>query len=93
MLSKKLNINYILVTMGSDGMMLVGKDNITKHIKATSSKEVFDVTGAGDTVIAVLCAAFVSSENDNDIYFAAYSCKYCSWRSDKKIRCSICGRK
>ena len=50
LLSKKLNINSILITMGSDGMMLVGKDNITKHIKATSSKEVFDVTGAGDTV-------------------------------------------
>ena len=71
LLSKKLNINYILVTMGSDGMMLVGKDNITKHIKATSSKEVFDVTGAGDTVIAVLCATFVSSENDNDMSFAS----------------------
>lgn len=69
-LSKKLNINSILVTLGSNGMILIQKNNKTEYINAASKKEVFDVTGAGDTVIAVLCAAYLSSK-DNDLYFAA----------------------
>lgn len=69
-LSKKLNINSILVTLGPDGMILVSKNKKYQHIKATSEKEVFDVTGAGDTVIAVLCAAYISSKS-KDLNFAA----------------------
>ncbi|MBT7543499.1 MAG: D-glycero-beta-D-manno-heptose 1-phosphate adenylyltransferase [Gammaproteobacteria bacterium] len=69
-LSKTLNINSILVTLGFDGMLLIQKDKKTEYINATSKKEVFDVTGAGDTVIAVLCAAYLSSK-DSDLYFAA----------------------
>ena len=51
-------------------MILVSKNKIYHHIKATSEKEVFDVTGAGDTVIAVLCAAYISSKS-KDLNFAA----------------------
>ena len=69
-LSDKLNINSILVTLGSDGMILVRKNKKAEHIKATSANEVFDVTGAGDTVIAVLCAAYISFEDDN-LHFAS----------------------
>ena len=69
-LSSKLNINSILVTLGSDGMILVRKNKKAEHIKATSANEVFDVTGAGDTVIAVLCAAYISFEDDN-LHFAS----------------------
>ena len=69
-LSNKLNINSVLITLGSDGMILVRKNQKAEHIKATSANEVFDVTGAGDTVIAVLCATYISSPDD-DLHFAS----------------------
>lgn len=49
---------YVLVTLGSKGMMLVGKDE-TASIP-TYSREVFDVTGAGDTAIAYLAASLAN---------------------------------
>ena len=49
---KKHNINEILVTRSSEGMLLIGEGYI-KKIKA-NAKKVRDVTGAGDTVISVL---------------------------------------
>ncbi len=47
-----LQIDHLLITLGAEGMALFEGDQITK-IKARA-KKVFDVTGAGDTVIAVL---------------------------------------
>ena len=48
----------ILVTRGKDGMSLFEKDSKTTHIP-TEAREVYDVTGAGDTVIGVFgMAAF-----------------------------------
>ena len=46
---------YILITRGEDGMSLFGKDEV--HHLRTAAREVFDVTGAGDTVIACLAMA------------------------------------
>ena len=51
-LSAKLGLEGLLLTRGEDGMSLFHK-NRTTHIKA-EAREVFDVTGAGDTVIATL---------------------------------------
>ena len=50
---KKYNFEYMLVTLGSDGMILVGKDG---HIKRQESfeTEVYDITGAGDSTLAGL---------------------------------------
>ncbi len=84
LLSKKLNINYMLITLGSDGMLLTGKNIQSKHIKATSSKEVFDVTGAGDTVIAVLCSTYISSEK-KDMYFASIVANIAAGEVVKKL--------
>ena len=83
-LSSNLNINSILITLGSEGMLLVSKNNTPKHIKATSAKEVFDVTGAGDTVIAVLCAAYLSS-NEQDLYYAALVANIAAGEVIKKL--------
>ncbi|MBI4357529.1 MAG: bifunctional D-glycero-beta-D-manno-heptose-7-phosphate kinase/D-glycero-beta-D-manno-heptose 1-phosphate adenylyltransferase HldE [Gammaproteobacteria bacterium] len=47
----------LLVTRGEEGMSLLQRDKSIVHFPA-DHKEVFDVTGAGDTVIAVLAAAF-----------------------------------
>ena len=55
-LFKRLNCNNLLITLGPDGMALFeGKDSIT-HIP-TVARKVFDVTGAGDTVIATTALA------------------------------------
>jgi D-beta-D-heptose 7-phosphate kinase/D-beta-D-heptose 1-phosphate adenosyltransferase len=48
-------IANILVTRSADGMTLVTKDSVD-HL-AAEAREVFDVSGAGDTVVAVMAAA------------------------------------
>jgi len=57
-LKKELNIKAVLITRGEDGMSLF-EDSGVSHVP-TVAREVFDVTGAGDTVISVatlaLCA-------------------------------------
>lgn len=50
-------IANVLVTRGAAGMTLVaGKDGTPLHLKA-EAREVFDVSGAGDTVVATIAAA------------------------------------
>jgi D-beta-D-heptose 7-phosphate kinase/D-beta-D-heptose 1-phosphate adenosyltransferase len=58
---KRMELDALLVTRGEDGMSLYygGLDRRQEHIP-TVAKEVFDVTGAGDTVISVLAAALAS---------------------------------
>ena len=58
---EKLGIENLLITLGSEGMALFEKDKITKI--SAKAKKVFDVTGAGDTVISVLTLAKVSGAN------------------------------
>lgn len=48
----------VLITRGEEGMTLFTKDGVT-HIP-TVAREVYDVTGAGDTVIATLALALAS---------------------------------
>jgi rfaE bifunctional protein kinase chain/domain len=58
---KRMELDALLVTRGEDGMSLYysGPGRRQEHIP-TVAKEVFDVTGAGDTVISVLAAALAS---------------------------------
>lgn len=58
-LISKLEIEALLITRSEKGMTLLRKDSPTVHLPA-HAREVFDVTGAGDTVIAVLAAALAS---------------------------------
>ncbi|SBS28269.1 Bifunctional protein HldE [Marinomonas spartinae] len=51
----------LLVTRGEDGLVLLSEGKPPFSL-ATAAKEVFDVTGAGDTVIAVLTAVYVTSK-------------------------------
>ncbi len=55
-LLKRLKAKSILITRGPDGMSLFTEDSEPTHIP-TFAKKVYDVTGAGDTVIAVFVAA------------------------------------
>ena len=55
-LIKALNLNTLLITRGEKGMTLVFDENEYINVPA-ETKEVFDVTGAGDTVVAALAAS------------------------------------
>ena len=62
-------IDHILTTMSGAGMMLNSRKGDSKHIPAMA-KSVFDVSGAGDTVIAAMAAILAaggSPENAMDI--------------------------
>ena len=52
-------IGNILTTMSSEGMLLAGRDGEMTHAPA-QAKSVFDVSGAGDTVIAAMAAALAA---------------------------------
>jgi D-beta-D-heptose 7-phosphate kinase/D-beta-D-heptose 1-phosphate adenosyltransferase len=47
-----LNCHMILVTRGKDGLSLFQEKKLPTHVP-TEAKEVYDVTGAGDTVISL----------------------------------------
>lgn len=47
---------YVLVTRGEHGMSLIDAAGLLTHLPATA-QQVFDVSGAGDTVIATLACA------------------------------------
>lgn len=53
-LREELRLDALLVTLGEDGMTLFDAQG-QSHVEA-NAREVFDVTGAGDTVIATLAA-------------------------------------
>ncbi len=55
----------LLITLGSAGMALFGKDGALQHIP-TVAQEVFDVSGAGDTVIAVCTAALLAGASSRE---------------------------
>ena len=61
-LLKALAIDAMLITLGKDGMLLVSKDNDSYYLP-TRAQQVYDVTGAGDTVIATLGAAIAAGES------------------------------
>jgi len=55
----ELDCSYLLITRGSAGMTLFEKGGAIHEIKS-EARPVYDVTGAGDTVLAVLALAFSS---------------------------------
>ncbi|GMR03975.1 MAG: hypothetical protein BMS9Abin22_493 [Gammaproteobacteria bacterium] len=65
-----LEIEGILVTRGDEGMSLIDRKGQVLHIPARA-REVFDVTGAGDTVIATIgCAAGANAELGDVVHLA-----------------------
>lgn len=55
-LKQSLQLDFLAVTRGEEGITLI--DDSTHHLNATA-KQVFDVSGAGDTVIATLAAGLM----------------------------------
>jgi D-beta-D-heptose 7-phosphate kinase/D-beta-D-heptose 1-phosphate adenosyltransferase len=57
-LLKKWETKYVLVTLGEHGMMLF-QQNESPHYIPTKARQVFDVSGAGDTAIALFTLGLV----------------------------------
>lgn len=68
-LLEKFKCSAVLITRGNKGMTLFEKSGKTAHIPALA-REVYDVTGAGDTVIAALtlCRSAGLRLKDSAIY-------------------------
>lgn len=61
-LCDQLNCRHVIITLGAHGMYLYGTDGQT-NIIPTRAREVFDVSGAGDTVIAVTLLALAANQS------------------------------
>ena len=55
----RLGCENLLLTLGEEGMLLLSRDRAGTCRIPSRAREVFDVTGAGDTVIATLAAALI----------------------------------
>ncbi|HIF54030.1 MAG TPA: D-glycero-beta-D-manno-heptose 1-phosphate adenylyltransferase, partial [Methylococcaceae bacterium] len=60
-LLKDMDFKALLITQGEQGMTLLTPEAAPLHLP-THAREVFDVTGAGDTVISVLAASLAAKK-------------------------------
>jgi len=68
---EKYSIKFCLITRGKEGVSFIDANEYF-HVESTAV-EVYDVSGAGDTVISCLCAAIASGVDLKDaIEFANY---------------------
>ena len=59
-LRRELDTRVLVVTLGADGMLVFDGTGEPRRVPAVHVSQVFDVTGAGDTVIAVLTLGLVA---------------------------------
>ncbi|WP_299019406.1 bifunctional D-glycero-beta-D-manno-heptose-7-phosphate kinase/D-glycero-beta-D-manno-heptose 1-phosphate adenylyltransferase HldE [uncultured Photobacterium sp.] len=64
-LIEQFDLEALLVTRSENGMTLLQKGQKPLHMP-TQAQEVYDVTGAGDTVISVLAASFAAGKSLSD---------------------------
>ncbi len=88
MLFERLNCRNLLVTLGSQGMAVFESADKTYHIP-TVAKKVFDVTGAGDTVIATLGLALAAGA---DLLTAAALANYAAGITVGQVGAAVAGR-
>jgi D-beta-D-heptose 7-phosphate kinase/D-beta-D-heptose 1-phosphate adenosyltransferase len=81
LLLKRNVASNILITRGADGMTLFSDDGSSHHFPALARK-VFDVTGAGDTVISVVTAMVASGF---DLSLATFIANYAAGISVSEI--------
>lgn len=61
-LLEKWGLEHLAITLGSQGMLLLSRGKDPQHVP-TRAREVFDVSGAGDTVIAACVTALAAGAN------------------------------
>jgi rfaE bifunctional protein kinase chain/domain len=72
-LTANLDARAVIVTRSAEGMSVMLRDGSYCHIPVTNTSEVFDVTGAGDTVIALVTLAVAAGL---DLFEAARLANY-----------------
>jgi D-beta-D-heptose 7-phosphate kinase/D-beta-D-heptose 1-phosphate adenosyltransferase len=71
-LIKKYDFKALLITRGEEGMSLFERDGSIRHTGFSSdAREVFDVTGAGDTAIGVFALSMASGATFREAAFIA----------------------
>jgi len=65
----RLELEYLVVTRSEDGMILVGPNEVVEVTAA--AREVFDVTGAGDTAVAIIALGVASGLSPKDALLLA----------------------
>ncbi len=68
----QISVKYLIIKRGKKGMTVIDKNKQAAHIP-TIAKEVYDVTGAGDTVIATASLALLSGASIQEAAFLANS--------------------
>lgn len=63
-LHQELETDRLIVTLGADGAAICSRSAGYQELPPLDRQQVFDVTGAGDTVIAILTAAIASGADD-----------------------------
>lgn len=69
-LRERIGVEHLLVTRGARGMALFSAGHSPVHVP-TAAREVFDVSGAGDTVLAALASYLASGETLQDAIWHA----------------------
>jgi rfaE bifunctional protein kinase chain/domain len=59
----ELRAHAVIITRGAEGLSLIAREEGYFHYPAANRTEVFDVTGAGDTIVAVATLALVAGAN------------------------------
>ena len=71
-LMEKFSFRAILITRGESGMSLFEKEGRVKHTEfPAQAREVFDVTGAGDTVIGILALCMAAGASVREAAYLA----------------------
>ncbi len=81
----ELEAGVVLITRGAEGMSLLGQGDLHTpyyHIPAANRSDVFDVTGAGDTVIAVVTLALTAGASPSE---AAHLANYAAGLVVRKL--------
>jgi len=86
---KYLDLDSLLLTLGEHGMRLFDKDGLVTHIP-TVAQEVFDVSGAGDTVVATFTLALACGAKKPE---AAYLANFAAGIVVGKLGTAVTNRK
>jgi len=62
-IKRTLDCENLIITLGKDGMILFNKENRIFHIPSVA-KDVYDVTGAGDTVVASFTLSYSETKDE-----------------------------
>jgi rfaE bifunctional protein kinase chain/domain len=63
-LLEKLDLEHVVITLGAKGIFVLNKSEFSSGMFIpTQAREVYDVSGAGDTVISTLTASLVAQAN------------------------------